>query len=378
MSGALAGLRVLELGQLVAGPFAGTLLGWLGASVLKVEPPGGDPIRSWRTMRDGTSLWWRTLSRNKHVTRLDLRTLPGRARVRALADEADVLIENFRPGRLEAWGLGPAALARTNPGLVVCRVSGYGQDGPLADRPGYASVAEAAGGLRHLTGTAEGEAVRANLSLGDTVAGLHAAIGVLAALLHRERGGTGQVVDVSLLECVIDLLEATLTEAGVGVERGPSGGTITGVAPSGAWTCRDGRQVVIGANGEAIFARLCAAMGLPALADDARFRGNLARVHNRAALRAIIAAWTTALPADAVVSQLSAAGVPCGPVRTPSELLRDPQLQARGMLREVLVGGERLVLPELAPRLVGTPGRTRWAGGDAVDVETAAAAWRVG
>jgi crotonobetainyl-CoA:carnitine CoA-transferase CaiB-like acyl-CoA transferase len=374
--GALDGLRVLELGQLVAGPFAGTLLGWLGASVLKVEAPGGDPIRSWRTVRDGTSLWWRTLSRNKHVTRLDLRTEAGRAQVRSLADEADVLIENFRPGRLEAWGLGPAELARTNPGLVVCRVSGYGQDGPLADRPGYASVAEAAGGLRHLTGTADGEAVRANLSLGDTVAGLHAAVGVLAALLHRERGGTGQVVDVSLLECVVDLLEATLPEASVGVQRGPSGGTITGVAPSGAWTCGDGRRVVIGANGEAIFGRLCGAMGVPALAQDPRFRGNPARVENRAALRAVISAWATALPADDVVSRLAEAGVPCGPVRTPSELLRDPQLQARGMLSEVLIGGERVVMPELAPRLVGTPGRTRWPGGDPVPLDEALAAWR--
>jgi crotonobetainyl-CoA:carnitine CoA-transferase CaiB-like acyl-CoA transferase len=376
MSGALDGIKVLELGQLVAGPFAGTLLAWLGASVLKVEPPGGDPIRSWRTVRDGTSLWWRTLSRNKHVTRLDLRTEHGRARVRALADEADVLIENFRPGRLEAWGLGPAELARTNPGLVLCRVSGYGQDGPLAGRPGYASVAEAAGGLRHLTGTADGEAVRANLSLGDTVAGLHAAVGILAALLHRERGGTGQVVDVSLLECVVDLLEAALPEAAVGVDRGPSGGTITGVAPSGAWTCADGRQVIIGANGEAIFARLCAAMGAPSLAQDPRFQGNPARVANRAALDARIGAWTAGLARDQVVARLADAGVPCGPVQSPADLLRDPQLRARGMFCEVLVGGEPIVLPELAPRLAGTPGRTRWAGGDAVSPDAAVRAWR--
>jgi crotonobetainyl-CoA:carnitine CoA-transferase CaiB-like acyl-CoA transferase len=237
-------------------------------------------------------------------------------------------------------------------------------------------VAEAAGGLRHLTGTDDGEAVRANLSLGDTVAGLHAAVGVLAALLHRERGGTGQVVDVSLLECVVDLLEATLPEASVGVERGPSGGTITGVAPSGAWRCADGRRVVIGANGEAIFRRLCAAMGSPGLADDPRFQGNPARVANRALLGECIGAWTRSLPAGTVVAKLAEAGVPCGPVQTPGELLRDPQLQARGMLSEVLVGGERMVLPELAPRLVGTPGRTRWVGGDAIPVDEAVAAWR--
>lgn len=375
MSGALQGVRVLELGQLVAGPFAGTMLAWLGASVLKVEPPEGDPIRTWRTVRDGTSLWWRTLARNKHVTRLDLRTDAGRSRVRALADDADVLIENFRPGRMEAWGLGPTELARTNPGLVMCRVSGYGQDGPFAGRPGYASVAEAVGGLRHLTGTLDGQAVRSNLSLGDTIAGLHGAVGILAALLHRERGGRGQVVDVSLLECVVDLLEAALPEAAVGVERGPSGGNITGVVPSGAWTCLDGGEVVIGANGEAIFSRLCRAMGKPELARDPRLTGNLARVANRTMLDGLIADWTATLPAAEVIGRLAEAGVPCGPVQSPTDLLRDPQLRARGMFCEVLVGGTRLELPELAPRLAETPGRTRWAGGAAVPVDEAAAAW---
>ncbi len=362
-TGPLAGIRVLELGQLIAGPFAATLLAWFGAEVVKVEPPGGDPVRGWREVRGGTSLWWRSLARNRRLITLDLRSPEGRALARRLALKADVLIENFRPGRMEAWGLGPAELAEAHPGLVYCRVSGYGQDGPLRDRPGYASGAEAEGGLRYLTGPEEGPGVRANLSLGDTVAGLHAALGILAALLHRERGGAGQVVDVSLLESVVNLLEATLPEASVGVSRGPSGGTITGVAPTGAWRCLDG-EVVLGANGESVFGRLCAAMGRPELAGEARFVDNAARVANRAALDEVIGGWTGERTVAEVVAALAAASVPVGSVSTPEALLGHPQLAARGVLAEVFVGGERVVLPELAPRLSGTPGRTREAGGE--------------
>lgn len=376
MAGALGGIKVLEIGQLVAGPYAGTLLGWLGASVLKLESPSGDPIRTWRTVRDGTSLWWRTLSRNKHVARIDLREAAGRQTLRELAAEADVLIENFRPGRMEEWGLGPDDLAQLNANLIVCRVSGYGQTGPLASRPGYASVAEAVGGLRHLTGTVDGEAVRANLSLGDTVAALHAAIGVLAALVHRERGGGGQVVDVSLMESVVGLLESAILEASVGVERGPSGGSITGVAPTGQWVCADGKFVVIGANGETVFHRLCAAMERPELATDARFMGNEARVRHRVELDACIGDWTRVRTADEVIDVLVRAGVPCGVVQSPHDLLEDPQLKARGVLSEVWLDGQRLVVPELGPRLTGTPGRTRWLGGDAVELSSAVAAWR--
>jgi len=350
MSAPLSGIRVLELGQLVAGPFAGALLATFGAEVIKVEPPGGDPIRSWRTVVEGTSMWWRDLARHKKLVCLDLRTEAGRLAVRRLIPHCDVVIENFRPGRLEDWGLGPDELERLRPGLVLCRVSGHGQTGPDRDLPGYASVAEARGGLRRLTGPVDGASVRANLSLGDSLAGLQAAFGVVLALLQRERGGGGQVVDVSLLESVITVLEAVVAEASVGSQRGPSGGTITGVAPSGAWSCQDG-EVVIGANGETLFARLCGAMGRPELARDARFVGNPARVAHRRALDAEIGRWTRSRTVAEVLAALAEAKVPAGPVQTPADLLADPQLQARGVLCEVVVDGRRMVFPQLGPRL---------------------------
>ncbi|MED5370150.1 MAG: CoA transferase [Myxococcota bacterium] len=359
---ALQGIKVLELGQLIAGPFAGTLLGYFGAEVVKVESPQGDPIRSWRTMQGDTSLWWRTISRNKRLLSLDLRTEAGRQIVRELAAQADVLIENFRPGRMEQWGLGPDALAEINPRLVVCRVSGYGQTGPMRQRPGYAAVAEAVGGLRYLTGDPDGPSKRANLSIGDTVAGMHAAIGILLALLHRERGGPAQVVDVSLVESVLTLLEATLVEASVGVVRQPSGGTITGLAPTGGYPCADG-EVVIGANGESVFRRLCAAMGKPQLGDDPRFVDNPARVAHRWELDAEIAAWTRTLSVSDCVDQLAAAGVPAGPVQDAAQILAHPQLVARDFFPEIHVGGQPIVLPELAPRMEKTPGATRFVGG---------------
>lgn len=360
--GALEGIKVLELGQLIAGPFCGTLLGYFGAEVVKVEAPAGDPIRAWRTMAGDTSLWWRTLSRNKRLVSLDLRTQAGREVVASLAEQADVVIENFRPGRMEAWGLGPDDLTKRNPRLVVCRVSGYGQTGPLRARPGYAAVAEAVGGLRYLTGDPDGPSKRPNLSIGDTVAGMHAALGVLLALLHRERGGGPQVVDVSLVESVLTLLEATLVEASMDVVRQPSGGTITGLAPTGGYPCSDG-EVVIGANGESVFRRLCAAMGKTALGEDPRFVDNPARVAHRWELDAEIAGWTRTLTVAECVAQLSTAGVPAGAVQDAAQILAHPQLQARDFFPEVHVGGYKMVLPELAPRLSKTPGGTTWAGG---------------
>ena len=360
--GPLQGMRVLELGQLVAGPQAGMLLGWFGAEVIKVEPPGGDPLRTWRTLHDGTSVWWRGLARNKRLVCLDLRTAAGQEAVRRLVPHCDVVVENLRPGRLESWGLGPDVLQGLRPDLILCRVSGYGQDGPLRDQPGYASVAEARGGLRALTGVPGAPTVRANLSLGDTLAGLQAAFGIALALLHRERGGGGQTVDVSLLESVFSLLEGAVTEAALGTPRGPSGSTISGVAPSGAFGCSDG-QVVLGANGESLFRRLCGAMGKPELADDPRFRGNEARVKNRRILDAILAGWTADQTVAEVVEALEAAAVPCGPIQGPAALLSDPQLLARRALVTVTVGGQPLVLPEPGPRLSTTPGATRHAGG---------------
>lgn len=362
-SGPLQGLRVLELGQLIAGPFAGTLLAWFGAEVIKIEPPSGDPVRRWRGMQGDTSLWWRGVARNKRLVCLDLRTEEARALVRQMVPKVDVVIENFRPGRMEAWGLGPDVLTALNPNLVMCRVSAHGQTGPLRDRPGYASVAEARGGLRYLTGMPGGPTMRANLSMGDSLAGLYAAFGVVLALLHRERGGGGQTVDVSLVESVLGMLEAVVSEAAAGMPRERSGAGITGIVPSSAWACRDG-EVVIGANGESVFARLCAAMGKPELAEDPRFQGNPARVENQAALDAAIGDWTRDLAVADVVAELTAAGVPAGPVQSPTDLLADAQLKSRGLFCEVWVGGKPVVLPELGPRLTESPGKTRWAGGD--------------
>lgn len=338
------------------------LLGWFGAEVIKVEPPGGDPLRTWRALHGDTSVWWRGLARNKRLVCLDLRTPDGQEAIRRLVPHCDVVVENLRPGRLEAWGLGPEVLHSLRPDLVLCRVSGYGQDGPMREQPGYASVAEARGGLRALTGVPGAATVRANLSLGDTIAGLQAAFGIALALLHRERGGGGQTVDVSLLESVFSLLEGAVTEAALGMPRGPSGSTISGVAPSGAFPCSDG-EVVLGANGEGIFKRLCSAMGQPSLAEDPRFQGNASRVRHRTALDNAISTWTASRTVDEVVAALCCAAVPCGPIQDPAALLSDPQLLARRALVTVTVAGEPLVLPEPGPRLSATPGATRHPGG---------------
>ncbi len=369
--GPLTGVRVLELGQIVAGPFAGALLGWLGAEVVKVEPPGGDVLRGWRTLdADGTSLWWRSVGRNKRSVVIDLRTAEGQDLVRGLAADSDVLIENFRPGTLEGWGLSPASLQAAHPDLIVCRVSGYGQTGPYADRPGFASVCEAVAGLRSVIGTEAGEAVRPNLSLGDTLAGLHAALGILAALYHRDaRGGAGQVVDVAITEAVLAVLEGMVPEAARGVVRQPSGSSITGVAPTGTWTTRDGRAVVIGANGESMFRRLCAAMGAPELGADPRFANNAQRVAHRALLDAHIAVWVGHLPFAEVEAALQAAGVPFGPIQDAADLLADPHFQARGVFETVDVDGAPLPLGALAPRLTATPGQTTH-GGPALGADT--------
>lgn len=361
VSGPLEGVRVLELGQLIAGPWCATLLGHYGAQVIKVEPPTGDPIRTWRTLHGDTSVWWASIARNKRLISLDLRTDAGRDVIRRLIPTVDVVVENFRPGRLEDWGLGPDVLHALNPRLVLCRVSGYGQTGPYRERPGYASVAEAVGGLRHLTGPPGGPTQRANLSIGDTVAGLTAAFGVLLGLLQRDRSGQGEVVDVALVEAVLGLLEGVLPQASVGVVRQASGGTITGVVPSGAFPCVDG-QVVLGANGAGVFRRLCQAMGRPELADDPRFVDNPARVANQPLLDRAIAAWTGRHTVDQVVAALTAARVPAGPIQDGAALLQDPQLASRGMLERVTVGGQPLVIPGVSPKLTHAPGRTRWPG----------------
>jgi crotonobetainyl-CoA:carnitine CoA-transferase CaiB-like acyl-CoA transferase len=363
----LDGFRVLELGQLMAGPFAGTLLGYFGAEVIKVEPPAtGDPVRGWRGLDDGTSLWWYSLARNKKCITLDLRHPAGQSLARRLAAKVDVLIENFRPGTMERWGLGPEDLKPDNPGLVYCRVSGFGQTGPYAARPGFASVCEAVGGLRYVTGTPGEPPVRANLSLGDTLAGLHAGLGIVLALLHRERrrpGAAGQVVDVAIYEAVYNLMEAAVPEHDrLGLVREPSGTTVTGIVPTNLYPCADGRGVVIGANSEPVYRRLMSAVGRLDLADDPELQSNAGRVPRQAELDAAIAAWTRTLPAAEVIDRLAAAAVPAGPVNSVADMLEDPHFQSRGLFEEVEAAGRPLKIPALAPKLSATPGRTDWPG----------------
>ncbi|MFK7991567.1 MAG: CaiB/BaiF CoA transferase family protein [Sandaracinaceae bacterium] len=358
-AGPLAGIRVLELGQLLAGPWAGTQLAYFGADVIKVEAPSGDPIRGWRQVDEGgTSYWWRSLARNKRCITLNLRDPRGQTLARSLAEQSDVLIENFRPGTLERWGLGPDVLHALHPGLVIVRVSGFGQTGPYRDRPGYASIAEAMGGLRHLTGEPDAPPVRPNLSLGDTLAGMQAAMGVLLALRERDRSGRGQVIDVALTEAVFGMLEAVVPErAGAGVTRAPSGTTITGVAPSNLYRCQDG-HVVIGANGESLFRRFVTAIGRPDLAEDPRMASNAARVSHSVELDRAIEDWTKARTVLAVVDALVAAEVPCGPVYDAQAMRSDPHFEARGWFEQV----DGFELPAIGPRLSRTPGQTRHAG----------------
>lgn len=363
----LAGVKVVELGQLLAGPFAGTLLAYFGAEVIKVEPPGGDPIRGWRTLDDtGTSFWWRSLGRNKRSVTLDLKSDAGRELAARLIDDSDVLIENFRPGTLENWGLGPERFKESNPGLIYTRISGYGQDGPYADKPGYASVCEGIGGLRYVNGFPGERPVRPNLSLGDTVAGLHAALGIALALLERHSSKQGQVVDVALFESVFNLLEAVIPEFdGAGEIRQPAGSTVTGIVPTNTYRCADGKYVIIGGNGDSIFKRLMTTAGRVDLAEDPRLAKNPGRVENEAEIDGAIEAWCATLPSPEVLQKLEANRVPCGPIYSAADMMADPHFQARGLFQQVEINGAPLKIPAIMPRLGGTPGATRWPGGDA-------------
>ncbi len=361
----LDGIKVLEMGQLIAGPFAGCMLGYFGAEIIKVEPPGsGDALRNWRVLRDGTSLWWRAMARNKKCITLDLRKPEGRAIAARLAEQADVLIENFRPGTMEKWGLGPAELEQRNPGLVFTRVSGYGQTGPLAPRPGFASVCEGFGGLRHVNGFPGETPVRPNLSLGDTLAALHAVIGILLALQQRARvDGSGQVVDVAIYESVFNMLESVVPEYdAAGIVRGPSGSTITGIVPTNTYRCADGKFVIIGGNADSIFQRLMRAAGRDDLADDARLANNAGRVEHQEEVDAAISRWTATLPSAQVLAILTEASVPSGPIYSVEDMMEDPQYQARGLFETVEVDGEPLKIPAIVPMLADTPGETLWPG----------------
>jgi crotonobetainyl-CoA:carnitine CoA-transferase CaiB-like acyl-CoA transferase len=359
-------VRVIELGQLLAGPFTGTILAYFGAEVIKVEPPGGDPIRGWRLVRKGTSLWYRSLGRNKKSVTLDLKTARGRELALQLLDTADVAIENFRPGQMEKWGLGPEAVKARNPGLVYARISGYGQSGPYADKPGYASVTEAFGGFRYLNGMPGQAPVRPNISMGDSLAAIHAALGITLALLHRDRRGEGQgqVVDVALYESMFNLMEAIVPEFdGAGAIRGPSGTTITGIVPTNTYRCDDDVYVVIGGNGDSIFKRLMTAAGRSDMAENPAMVNNAGRVRHEAEIDEALALWCAAHSSSHIINTLEDAGVPVGPIYNVEDMMSDPHYQARGLFEQVEIDGEPLKIPAIMPKLAGTPGRTDWPGG---------------
>ena len=361
---ALQGIKVLELGQLIAGPFAGKTLADFGADVIKVEPAtGGDPLRQWRLLREGTSVWWEVQSRNKRSVALDLRTPEGQATARALAVEADVLIENFKPGTLEAWGLGWEALRALNPKLIMLRISGYGQTGPYAGKPGFGVIAEAMGGLRHLTAEPGRVPVRVGVSLGDTLAALHGVIGVLTALRHREvHGGRGQVVDVALYEAVFNVMESLLPEYDAfGVVREPAGSALPGIAPSNAYRCADEAWVLVAGNGDGIFRRLMTAIGRADLAADPGLQGNAGRVARVAEIDGAIGAWTAQHSIAHVLATLDAAQVPAGRIYTVADIAADPHYQARGMVVQTQDhAGRPLKVPGVVPKLSATPGQLRW------------------
>lgn len=361
-TGPLAGLKVLELGQLIAGPFAAKTLADFGADVVKIEPLGsGDPLRKWRLLKDGTSVWWQVQSRNKRSLALDLKSPEAQAIVRQLAAEADVLIENFRPGAMEGWGLGPDELLALNPRLVMLRISGYGQTGPYRDKPGFGVVAEAMSGLRHLTAEPGRVPVRVGVSIGDTLASLHGVIGILMALQERHRSGQGQVIDVALYEAVFNCMESLLPEySAFGAVRGPAGSALPGIAPSNAYRCADGGYALIAGNGDSIFKRLMHEMGRDDLGQDPALADNAGRVARVAEIDAAIGAWAAGLTVDQVLEALDRASVPAGRIYTVADIAADPHYQARGMIEQVtLADGSQLAVPGIIPKLSRTPGGHR-------------------
>jgi formyl-CoA transferase len=363
MTGPLDGIRVLELGQLIAGPFASRMLSEFGADVIKIEPPGtGDPLRKWRMLHDGTSVWWAAQSRNKRSVTLDLRDPEGQAIARRLAAEADVVIENFRPGALEGWGLGWDTLHELNPRLVMLRVSGYGQSGPYRDLPGFGVIGEAMGGLRHLSGEPGRTPVRVGISIGDSLAALHGVIGILLALRHRDQqGGTGQMVDVALYESVFNMMESLLPEHSVfGTVRQAAGSSLPGIAPSNAYRCQDGKYALIAGNGDSIFRRLMEVIERPDLAADPALAQNDGRVAQVERLDAAIGAWTAQRPLADVLARLNEARIPAGKIYDIADIAADPHYRAREMIVEsTLDDGTPVQLPGVLPKLDATPGTIR-------------------
>jgi crotonobetainyl-CoA:carnitine CoA-transferase CaiB-like acyl-CoA transferase len=363
----LEGLRVIEMGQLLAGPFTGTILAYFGAEVIKVEPPGGDPIRGWREVRDGTSLWYRSLGRNKKSVTLDLKSEQGRGLVLKLLETADVVVENFRPGLMEKWGLGPEEMKARNPGLVYARISGYGQTGPYAAKPGYASVTEGFGGFRYINGEQGKAPVRPNISMGDTVAAIHAALGIALALIQRAKpgAGEGQVVDVALYESVFNLMEGIVPEYdGAGVVREPSGTTVTGIVPTNTYRCDDGKYVVIGGNGDSIFKRLMAAAGRSDMAENPAMADNAGRIEHEDEIDEALCLWCTSHSSAHIINTLEEARVPVGPIYSVEDMMQDPHYHARGLFESVEIDGKPLKIPAIMPRLGSTPGKTDWPGSE--------------
>lgn len=360
MNTPLGGIRVLELGQLIAGPFAAKILGEFGADVIKIESPkGGDPLRKWRLLHDGNSVWWEVQSRNKKSLALDLRQAACQDVVRALVKECDILIENFRPGALEEWGLGWEDLKAINPGLIMLRVSGYGQTGPYKDKPGFGVIGEAMGGLRHLSGEAGRPPVRVGVSIGDSLAALHGVIGIMMALRQREQnGGVGQYIDVALYEAVFNMMESLLPEyAAFGAIREPAGSSLPGITPSNAYVCKDRKYALIAGNGDSIFKRLMVAIGRADMADNPDYAHNDGRARSAGVIDAAIGHWASALELDKVLEILDQAGVPAGRVYDIADIAADPHYQARDMLLDSqLPDGTPLKVPGIVPKLSETPG----------------------
>lgn len=370
----LKGIRVVECGHLIAGPFAGTILSYFGADVIKVESPTGDQVRDYRELDSTkTSLWWYSLGRNKRSVSIDMRKEEGRTLIKELIEQSDVFIENFKPGRMEKWGLGPEQFEQTNPELVYARISGFGQDGPYSSRPGFASVCEAMGGFRYVNGFPDRPPVRPNLSVGDTMAGIHAALGIVIALLGRERAaaagllGKGQVVDVAIYESMFNLMEAVVPEYDYsGSIRECSGSTVTGIVPSNTYVTKDGKYVVLAANTDGLFVKLMNAIGRADMAADTKYRTNADRVVHQDVIDAALVAWTATQTLDAVVDTMNEAGAPVGLVYSVEDMVKDPHYQHRGMFEEVTIpegdGTRTLKLPAILPKLKATPGATKFAG----------------
>ena len=364
MSGPLAGLKVVELGTLIAGPYCARLLAEFGAEVIKIETPGeGDPLRKWRKLHEGNSLWWYAQARNKKSVAVNLKSAEGQDIVRELARRADIVVENFRPGTLEKWNLGYAELARDHPGLIMVRLSGFGQTGPYKDQPGFGAIGESMGGMRYITGYPDRAPVRVGISIGDSLAAMFGVIGALTALHHRTQSGRGQVIDVALYEAVFAMMESMLPEYGYdGSVRERTGASLPGIVPSNTYACKDGRYVVIGANADSIFKRMMRAIGRPDLADDPALATNDGRVRRTAELDRIIGEWTASVTLEDALAVLEKAEVPSGKIYSIADIAADMHYRARGMIERHKLGEHDLLLPGIVPKLSETPGETRWVG----------------